>query len=135
MKFRFLQYLFCGVWMEFVRVMFFLDFRIFFRNQYLCILYLLDINYLINIRFLGGKEFRCYLIVRFFQVKRRCLFLFYSLIYLKSIWKLSRWVICEFFLRWNFLFLLVKIVNSIFVINLILDGYDEIYFLFLQGIL
>lgn len=135
MKPRLLQHLPCGAWMEFVRAMFPPDPRILSRNQYLCISHLLDTNHLTNIRFLGGKEFRCYLTARPFQVKRRCLFPSHSPIHLKSIWKLSRWVTCEFSLRWNFLLLLVKIANSIFAINLTLDGHDETYFSSLQGTL
>ena len=75
--------------------------RILSRNHYLHMSHLLEANHLINIRFLGSKEFWCYLTVRPFKVKKRCSFLSHSPIHLKSIWRLSRCVTCEFSLRWN----------------------------------
>lgn len=104
------------------------DPRILSRNHYLHTSHLLDTNHLINIRFLWGKEFRCYLIVRSFKVKKRCPFLSPSPIHLKNIWKLSRCVTCEFSLRWNCLLLLVLTANGIFTINLTLDRHEETYF-------
>lgn len=101
--------------------------RILSRNHYLHTSHSLEANHLINIRFLESKEFRCYLTVRPFKVKKRCSFLSHSPIHLKNIWRLSRCVTCEFSLRWNSLFLLVLTANSIFTINLTLDRHGETY--------
>lgn len=104
------------------------------QNHYLCNSHLLDTNHLINIRFLGGKEFRCYLNSKTFSSKKRkkkisipISFLNPSEKYLEIKQVGNMWV-----LRWNFLLFLVQAANSIFAINLTLDGHEETYFSSLQ---
>ena len=97
------------------------------QKHYPCTSQLLDTNHLINIRFLGSKEFRCYLNSKTFQVKKEVYSHSYLISnpsekYLEVKQVGNMWV-----LRWNFLLLLVQTANSIFVINLTLDRHEKIY--------
>lgn len=94
------------------------------RNHYLHTEHLVDTNHLINIRFLGGKEFRCYLNSMTPEGQKRMSLLISfphpSEKYLEILQVCNTWM-----LRVEFP-LLASACQQHFAINLISDGHEEI---------